>query len=152
MPNYAQVTLIGHLGRDPESREVGDHTVVNFSLATTRKRKGKEDVTTWWNINAWNRTGETVLRYLKKGSPCLVVGDACLRPFTKKDGTAGTTLDVDADRVVFLGGREDKSDDLGEAKSVGEGVAKLKAKVAEMGGGKPDDGIPFMRCDPWGTV
>lgn len=136
MPNYAQATIIGHLGSDPETREVGDNTVTSFSVAVTKKRKGKDDVTTWFKVSAWNKTGELAAQYLKKGSPCLVVGDVSQESYKGKDGNDRYQVCVTADRVVFLAGKKDGDESpLGEAKSVGEGVAKLMAKAAAIDAG-----------------
>lgn len=104
MPNYAQSTLIGHLGRDPETRQVGENSVTNFSMAVTRKRRGKDDLTTWWNVDAWGKTGELAGQYLKKGSACLVVGESYLDSY-ERDGVTKQKLCITADRVVFLGAK-----------------------------------------------
>jgi single-strand DNA-binding protein len=36
-----QVNLIGNVGQDPEVRQVGDSSVVNFSIATSERYKDK---------------------------------------------------------------------------------------------------------------
>ena len=139
MPNYAQTTIIGNLGRDPETRQVGDNTVTNFSVAVTRKRKGREDITTWWNVDAWNKTGELAAQYLKKGSSCLVVGEAYLDTY-EKDGQPRQKLCLTADRVVFLtskkdGENEDRVVEVKDPKEINDFIAK--AKAAEAGNEPP---------------
>ena len=95
MPNFATVTLIGHLGRDPESKYTPDGTaVVNFSVATTRKRRDAE-VTTWWRCALFGRRAETFAQYLHKGDPVLIQGEPYQRSYTAKDGSAGVSLEVD---------------------------------------------------------
>lgn len=65
MPNFSQVQLIGHLGREPETRSLqsGD-TVTNFSLATNVKRN-QDDITTWWNCSMFGKRGLTLAQYLR---------------------------------------------------------------------------------------
>ena len=47
MPSLCNLTLAGHLGRDAETKTVGDQTVVEWSMAFTSKQKDKE-TTTWF--------------------------------------------------------------------------------------------------------
>jgi len=73
MPALNRVQLIGRLGKDPESRFTPTgKKVVNFSLAVSKRWKGKDietkEYTEWVNIEAWGRLGEVCQEYLKKGS------------------------------------------------------------------------------------
>jgi len=105
MPNFATVTLIGHLGRDPESKYTPDGTaVVNFSVATTRKRRDAE-VTTWWRCALFGRRAETFAQYLHKGDPVLIQGEPYQRSYTAKDGSAGVSLEVDVKDWAFVGSK-----------------------------------------------
>lgn len=107
MPNFATVTLLGHLGKDPETKTLnsGD-TVTSFSIATNKRRKDG-DLTTWWNCTAWGKRGETLGQYLKKGDPILVVGEPCLRPYQTKDGRDGQALEVEVREWTFASGKGD---------------------------------------------
>lgn len=72
------IHLIGNLGKDPQSKLVGDKTVVNFSLATTETYKDKQGQkvtnTTWHNIEAWGKVAEVMQKYLSKGSKVQITG------------------------------------------------------------------------------
>jgi len=105
MPNHAQVTLAGHLGQDPQTRQTAGDSVTSFSLATNRKRKDG-DITTWWRCTAWGKRGEAIARFLKKGDPILVTGEVCNRPWTDNDGNQRLSLDVDVRDFSFLGGKD----------------------------------------------
>ena len=111
MPNYAHVTLIGHLGQDPETRHMpnGD-PVVSFSMATSRKRKDQE-TTTWWRVSLFGRRGETLAQHLRKGDPVLVSGEPMLRPWTDKEGSPRTSLEVVANDFAFIGGKRDSGEE-----------------------------------------
>ena len=105
MPNFATVTLIGHLGRDPESKYTPDGTtVVNFSVATTRKRRDAE-VTTWWRCALFGKRAETFAEYLHKGDPVLIQGEPYQRSYTAKDGSAGVSLEVDVKDWACVGSK-----------------------------------------------
>lgn len=74
-----KVILVGNLGRDPEMRKTpGGASVVSFSMATTEKFTDKngqrQEQTEWHNIVAWNRTAETIEKYVKKGDPIYIEG------------------------------------------------------------------------------
>lgn len=105
MPNLATVTLIGHLGRDPEIRWLPDG-----SAATSEKAKDQE-YTTWWRINVWGKQAESCEQYLSKGRAVCVQGRVGMRPYTDREGNERSSLEVNAQSVVFLGGREHGDND-----------------------------------------
>jgi len=74
-----KVTLIGHLGQDPELRHTTDGTpVCNISLATSETWKDQsgstQNRTEWHRIVFWRRLAEIASQYLKKGSHIYVEG------------------------------------------------------------------------------
>ena len=105
--SFCQIQLIGNLGRDPEMNYTPDGVpVTKFSLAVTKKQKGKEDVTTWYNAVAWRQAAETLNAYLHKGDPVFIQGELNPRQYTTKDGRSGFSLDVIVDRFSFVGGKK----------------------------------------------
>jgi single-strand DNA-binding protein len=105
--NLNTVTLAGHLTRDPELRQVGERSVVNFGLAINRRWKSQEgeakEETTFVDIEAWGRTAEIVGQYLAKGSPCYIEGRLKFDSWQDKEGQKRSKLKVVADNVQFLG-------------------------------------------------
>ena len=113
---YHKVTIVGYLGRDPEMRYTpAGQPVTNFSVATSRKWTSPDgqqhDETIWWRATVWGKQAETANQYLAKGRLVLIEGQ--MRPdekgnprtFTRNDGTVGTSYDVTALNIRFLGGR-----------------------------------------------
>ena len=114
---YQRIVLAGHLGSDPELRNLPDgKPVTSFSLATNRKWKGdggkQQEEVTWWHISVFGPQAEACAQYLSKGRQALVEGR--MRPdpktggprtWTRKDGGVGTGYDVSASSVRFLGTR-----------------------------------------------
>ena len=100
MSSVNRVFLLGNLGRDPESKPVGDSGVCKFSLATSWTSGGKEDVA-WHQIEAWGKTGELCQKYLKKGAKVCVEGRIRYSQW-EKDGVKLTQTSIVADRVTFL--------------------------------------------------
>lgn len=96
-----RATLIGRIGRDPESRTTQSGSkVVSFSLATSERWKDKnsgetKERTEWHNIVVWNENiGRIVESYCKKGSQILVEGQIQTREYTDKDGNQRRTTEI----------------------------------------------------------
>ena len=77
MPNYADMTLMGHVGRSPEIKEFGDKKLATFSMAVSRRVKG-EKVSDWFDVKAWGYNADFVSNYVQKGSAILVAGEPLL--------------------------------------------------------------------------
>ena len=110
---YQQITIVGRLGRDPESRFLSDGTqVTSFSVATDRKWTAqdgqKQERTVWFRVSAWGKLGEVCNQYLTKGRLVMVVGELREpKPYQGRDGEWRASLDVTAREVKFLGGKGD---------------------------------------------
>ena len=102
-----KIILIGNLTRDPESRTTpSGHTVCNFDIAVN-ERRGGQDNTLYFRIAAWDKTGESCLRYLSKGRKVFVAGPLSYRTYQANDGTTRVSLEVNANDVEFLSSRND---------------------------------------------
>ena len=73
-----KVELLGRLTRDPEVRytQTNNTVVASFSLAVNRRfaKQGEERQADFINCVAWNKTGEFVSKYFKKGQQVGVIG------------------------------------------------------------------------------
>ena len=103
MPNMSKIQLIGHLGRDAELKQVGDYTVLKWSMAVTHKVKG-EKVTTWYSCDLFGKRAESLAPYLTKGTAIFVDGTLRPRAYTGKQDELRTSLDVRVNDVQVLGG------------------------------------------------
>lgn len=73
MVGLNRVQLIGHLGKDPELKELsGGKKVCEFSVAVNRRWKTNsgeyQESTEWFNVETWERLAEICSEYLKQGS------------------------------------------------------------------------------------
>lgn len=113
---YQKLTIVGNTGRDPEMRYLANGTAVtSLSVASNRKWNDKatgeqKEETTWFRVSVFGAQAETVNQYVRKGRQVLVEGrlnpDATTggpRLFTRQDGSVGTSYEVIADTVRFLG-------------------------------------------------
>jgi single-strand DNA-binding protein len=94
--NFAQITLIGNVGRDPDLSYTSDGTAITrFSLAINKK-EGKDDKekTTWYKCTAFRGLAEAIVAHVGKGDPLFVQGELHPRGYTDKEGIPRTSLDV----------------------------------------------------------
>lgn len=95
------VMLIGNLVRDPEARTLANGiNLTTFTIAVNGR--GKDADTTYFRVTTWRQLAENCSRFLEKGKKVAVLGSVSLSTYTKKDGTGGASLEVNADQVEFL--------------------------------------------------
>ena len=101
---YAQHTIVGHLGSDPRSYTTREgKQVTNFDIAVNEQRSDGSEITSWYRVAAWNGLGEVCAEHLTKGRKVLVSGSRLsATAWTDRVGTLRTTLEINADNVVFL--------------------------------------------------
>jgi single-strand DNA-binding protein len=111
---YQRLTIVGHLGQDPEMRYMasGD-AVTNFSVAVnnnyTNKNGEKITETVWFRVNAWRKLAENCNQYLSRGKKVMVEGTLNFdkqtgspKTFQRNDGSVGASFEVTASNVLFL--------------------------------------------------
>jgi len=147
MASYNKVILMGNLTRDPELKYLPNGTAVaSFGLAVNsvyndrQSGERKEDVC-FVDITAWERTAEICNEYLKKGRPVFLEGRLKFRSWETDDGQKRSKLDVVADRIQLIGGRQEGTDS-------GEGgfeTSRPSQKASSAPDEPPvtDDDIPF---------
>ena len=102
MPNFAQATIIGHAGRDADTRFTpGGDAVCEVSIAVTRKRKETETVT-WWSVVVFGKSAEWAGE-IKKGDVVFASGEPVLEEWQDKDGNKRSTLKLYAQSIVGHG-------------------------------------------------
>jgi single-strand DNA-binding protein len=113
MASLNLVQLMGNLTADPELRRIGSGTAVTeLRLAvnesfTSKGGEKKEDVL-YIDVTVWDKQAENCCQYLRKGSGVFVLGK--LKMDTWDDKTTGekrSKLKAQAERVQFLGGKND---------------------------------------------
>ncbi len=138
MASFASVVLIGHLGRDVDTKCLPDGTLVaNFSIATSRKRKDGE-VTTWWRCVLFGKRGEALAQYLHKGDPVLIQGEPYLRTYTDKEGSERQSLECDVKEWAFVSSKGGQSGGGYAAPQASKQKADPQTPVDDF-----DDSIPF---------
>lgn len=139
---YHTLIIVGNLGKDPEMRYLpSGQAVTSFNVATNRQYTGSDGQpvkeTIWFRVSVWGKQAESCNQYLKKGSKVLVEGRLTPDPatggprlWTRQDGTAASSFEVNAATVRFLTSR-------------GEGDASQGGLDAAPASDSGDEAIPF---------
>ena len=111
--NINRVVLTGNLTRDPELRSTGSGLdVCSLRIASNTRRKNNqtgewEDKPNFFDVTVWGAQGENCARFLAKGRPVAIDGRLEWREFTDNAGNKRQAVEIVADAVQFLGGRDD---------------------------------------------
>ena len=140
--NINRVTVTGNLTRDPELRTIGStgNSVCSLRIAVnTRRKQGDQwvDKPNYFDVTVWGAQGQNCAQYLSKGRPVAIDGRLEWREWEAQDGAKRQAVEVVAESVQFLGGRQDS-----------EAAAYVPAGATAGGGddfptSPADDDIPF---------
>jgi single-strand DNA-binding protein len=143
MAGVARITLVGNLGRDPETRYTPNGRMnVQFTMAVSRRftdQSGQQqERTAWYRVTAWGNLAETLDRlaqsgYLNKGKQVYVEGRFEPREYQDQQGQTRTSLDVTANELLLLGSRAE-----GDAGFAGAGMGAAAAAAGTRGGGRQE--------------
>ncbi|MCR5186240.1 MAG: single-stranded DNA-binding protein [Clostridia bacterium] len=140
-----KVILMGRLTKDPDVRytQTNNTLVASFSLAVNRRfaRQGEERQADFFNVVAWNKTGEFVSKYFKKGQQVGVIGRLQTRSYDDAQGQKRYVTEVIAEETYFADSKRDgeASTSADFADTFGENLAQ----TADFQVDATDDDLPF---------
>src|SRR3712207_6288544 len=111
--NINRVILTGNLTRDPELRSLpSGMSVCSLRIASNTRRKDNStgewtDKANYFDVTIWGRQGENAAQYLSKGRPVAIDGRLEWREWEDKEGNKRQSVEIVADNIQFLGGREE---------------------------------------------
>ena len=113
-----RVTLIGHVGKDPDVKHFDNGTAVaSFSLATTEKgytaQNGTQipDRTEWHNVVCWRGLAKVVEQFVKKGSQLYIEGKIRSRSYDDASGVKRYVTEIYADNLELLGSKSNQGNE-----------------------------------------
>lgn len=126
-----KVILLGHLGKDAETRfTTSGVSKSTFTLATNRRVKDGQtgdwrDETDWHNIVLWR--SENISNFLTKGKQVYLEGRLQSRSYEDKDGQKRYITEVVVDEIILLGGKGEGGGGTGDT---GWGEAPQRGPVS----------------------
>ena len=108
MPNVNKVTVMGVLGRNPETKQFPNGgSVTTLSVATSEFWKDKttgerKEATEWHRITTNGRLADVASKYLKKGSKAYIEGSLRTRKWKDSKGTDREITEIRADELQLL--------------------------------------------------
>ena len=147
--NINRVVLVGNLTKDPELRHTPSGTAVcKLRLAVNTRQKDQAtgewgDKPNYFDITVWGNQGESCAQYLTKGRPVAVDGRLDWREWESQDGSKRQAVEIIAESVQFLGGRQE-----GQGQEQGQylppsDVTADQSDFVKAGTAGADDDIPF---------
>ena len=163
MAGIAKITLVGNLGRDPETRYTPNGRMnVQFTMAVSRRfndQSGQQqERTSWYRVTAWGGLAESLDRlaqngYLAKGKQVYVDGRLEPREYQDQQGQTRISLDVTANELQLLGSRADGDGGFGgggygAAAGAGAAAGRSPARPDEEGGPGSIEEVPWDDGEP----
>jgi single-strand DNA-binding protein len=110
--NINRVILTGNLTRDPELRSTSTGTsVCSLRIANNTRQKDANgewaDRAHYFSVTVFGAQGENCARFLSKGRPVAIDGRLQWREWQTPDGAKRESVEIVAESVQFLGGRDD---------------------------------------------
>jgi single-strand DNA-binding protein len=121
--NINRVVLTGNLTRDPELRSTGGGlSICKLGIACNTRKKNSntgqwEEKANFFRVTVFGAQAENCHQYLRKGRPVAIDGRLEWSQW-ENDGQKRESVDIIADSVQFLGGREDAGNGNGFSSSV----------------------------------
>jgi single-strand DNA-binding protein len=153
-----KVILVGNVGVDPEVRYMPNgNAVATLSVATSESWKDKvtgekQERTEWHRVVCYNRLGEIVGEYVRKGSKLYIEGSLRTRKWQDQQGADRYTTEIIASDIQMLDGKNTNApsyEDMPQSQAGYSPVpsAPVAAKQPMPAGTDPfdqlDDDVPF---------
>ena len=134
MSDMNNISVTGNLGRDAEIKHLpSGESVTEFTVAVSGFKKDAPPM--WLRCSLFGKRGESVAKYLTKGSRIGVTGQLQVREWDAKDGAKKTSVEIRANDVTLLGSKSD-------GQRSGGGQRSEPFPESDPVGGT-DDEIPF---------
>ena len=153
--NINRVVLTGNLTRDPDVRSTpGGLAICKLGIAVNGRRKSGEtgmweEKANYFRVTVFGRQAESCGQYLKKGRAVAIDGRLEWSQY-EREGQTRESIDIIADSVQFLGGRDDAGNGNGNGFSSSVRATESDIPIdtgdfepAPVAAAVADDDIPF---------
>ncbi len=152
MANFNRIIIIGNLTRDPEYNQLpSGQGLCKLGIASNRQYKNRAtgemaSEVCFVDVTVWGAQAESCNQYLQKGRPILVEGRLKLDTWKDQEGNNRSKHTITAERVVFLGSRQDAEAGFGDTQAATQQTAQpaTEAPAAALKEEAPfSDELPF---------
>lgn len=104
--NYNKIYLAGKMAKMPEKKDCDSGKFfVQTSLLINERKKGY-----FYNITAWNKQGEAIERYCRKGENLGIEGILVFETWTDKvSGEPRSGIKIIANKIILMGSKDSQS-------------------------------------------
>jgi single-strand DNA-binding protein len=151
--NINRVIITGNLTKDPELSSLPSNgtSVCSLRVACNGRRRNSEgnweDQPNYFDVTVWGAQGENCAKFLHKGRPVAIDGRLRWREWTQPDGQKRQAVDIIAESVQFLGGRDDAGNGNGFSSSVSAAESDVPIDTGDFErtpvAAATDEDIPF---------
>ncbi len=149
MASFNLVIVIGNLTRDPELKAVGNSQLCRFSVAVNRQFKNRQtgalvQEVCYIDVDVWGAIADSCQQYLQKGKQVLIEGRLKFDSWKDTDGKTRSKHSITADKVVFLGERQNSDSVMGDQLDSEMPATVVKAAKAAKGAVRASDPAPVI--------
>ena len=131
---------MGRIGQDIELKVTPNGAeVVTFRLAVPRNYN--KEITDWVSVVAWKGTATLISKHFKKGDMICIEGSIQTRDYDDKDGKKVYITEVVADKVHFVTGKKEASEESNIAEPTDNTFAESTSD--DFVAVSSDDDLPF---------
>jgi single-strand DNA-binding protein len=100
-------TILGRLGKDPETKYLASTTLVSFSVAVDQFKNGQKE-TLWVKVKVFGKRGEAIAKFVRKGDQICVTGQVEMEEWNDKvSGEKRSALVLVGSDFSFVGKASD---------------------------------------------
>jgi single-strand DNA-binding protein len=153
--NINRVIITGNLTKDPDHRTLSSsgNSVCSLRVACNGRRRNSEgvweDAPNFFDVTVWGAQADNCQKYLRKGRGVAIDGRLQWREWTDQQGNKRQSVDIVAENVQFLGGRDDAGNGNGYSSSARAAESDVPIDTADFdrspvgASAAADDDIPF---------
>lgn len=137
MSDLNTFTCTGRLGADAETKYTASGTAIWSARIAVGYGYGDNKGTNWITVQMFGKRAEGLAKLdLAKGAQIAVSGELRVREYDRKDGTKGTSVEVNATDVHLIGGKPN-------SEQPDRPPQRQESRQAPADDGFADDSIPF---------
>lgn len=110
MANQTNIVILQcGVTQDPTSQQVGEYSVVKFSVGNSTGF-GQNVKQNYFNVEAWGKTGQTIMQYVKKGTQIIITGQLKYETWEDQNGNKRNSVKIVCQSFTFVGGGKKAED------------------------------------------